>query len=54
MIWLYLMSAMKGAASATQDFVGATGFLSGNNALAKTMGFRSKMKLIWQLLAQVK
>ncbi len=32
-------AALKGAASATQDYVGATGFLSGNTALAKTMGF---------------
>ena len=35
-------AAVKGAATATQDFVGATGFLSGNTALAKTMGFSNK------------
>lgn len=34
--------SIKGASSATQDFVGATGFLSGNNALAKTMGLTRK------------
>lgn len=37
--------ALKGAASATQDFVGATGFLSGNNALARTMGFTARKDL---------
>jgi hypothetical protein len=36
------MQHCKGAASPTQDFVGATGFLSGNTALAKTMGFMTK------------
>ncbi len=38
-------AAVKGAASATQDFVGATGFLSGNTALAKTMGFSTKNEI---------
>ncbi len=37
--------AMKGAASATQDLVGATGFLSGNNALARIMGFTEKKEI---------
>ena len=38
-------AAVKGAATATQDFVGATGFLSGNTALAKTMGFSTKNEI---------
>ena len=38
-------AAVKGAASATQDFVGATGFLSGNTALAKTMSFSTKNEI---------
>lgn len=38
-------AAVKGAASATQDFVGITGFLSGNTALAKTMGFSTKNEI---------
>jgi hypothetical protein len=38
-------AAVKGAASATQDFVGATGFLSGNTALAKIMGFTTKNEI---------
>lgn len=38
-------ASIKGAASATQDFVGATGFLSGNTALAKTMGFSTKNEI---------
>jgi hypothetical protein len=37
-------AAVKGAASATQDFVGATGFLSGNTALARIMGFAATDK----------
>ncbi|MCP5175605.1 MAG: hypothetical protein H6996_10950 [Moraxellaceae bacterium] len=38
-------AAVKGAASATQDYVGATGFLSGNTALAKTMSFSTKNEI---------
>lgn len=38
-------AAVKGASSTTQDFVGATGFLSGNNALARTMGFSTKNEI---------
>jgi hypothetical protein len=45
MTWLYLMPLLKAAASATQDFVGATGFLSGNTALAKIMGFTEKKEI---------
>jgi hypothetical protein len=37
--------SIKGATSATQDFVGATGFLSGNNALAKIMGFTERKEI---------
>lgn len=37
--------SVKGPSSATQDFVGATGFLSGNNALAKAMGFTDKKEI---------
>ena len=38
-------ASVKGSTSATQDFVGATGFLSGNNALAKIMGFTEKKEI---------
>ncbi len=37
--------SVKGEKSATQDFVGATGFLSGNTALAKAMGFSTKNEI---------
>lgn len=37
--------SLKGASTATQDFMGATGFLSGNSALAKTMGFSTKNEI---------
>ncbi len=36
--------AMAGAASATQDFVGISGLLSGNTALARSMGFAATDK----------
>ena len=38
-------AALKGDATATQDKVGATGFLSGNTALARAMGFSDKKEI---------
>ena len=38
-------AALKGDATATQDKIGATGFLSGNTALARAMGFSDKKEI---------